>query len=218
MIEIKDVYKSFGRQEILKGVNLVVSGETVGLLGANGAGKSTLLKCILGILEFDGMIRVAGFDVRKDPIEAKRRISYIPQSFPLWPDLSVEEALRFCAKLREAPRSREDQLLEEFGLAAHSKKTIATLSGGMRQKLSIAIALLSDPEVILLDEPTASLDAWATREILRILSGWHGKKSILLSSHRTDEIEAVADRCVFIRDGILAERSGFELKEDTCVL
>jgi ABC-2 type transport system ATP-binding protein len=148
---------------------------------------------------------VAGFDVKRQGIEAKRGVAYIPQQFPLWPDMSVAEAMRFMGELREVSRPRQLSLLEEFGLAEHRGKSVAALSGGMRQKLSITIALLSDPSVILLDEPTASLDAWATHEILRILEGWKSRKCVVLSSHRVEEVRALAHRLVSIRGGRLAE-------------
>jgi ABC-type multidrug transport system ATPase subunit len=207
MIEMSDVRKSFGTQPVLKGVQIKIDRQTVGLIGANGAGKTTLLKCVLNLLDFEGSIRVAGFDVRANPLEAKRMIGYIPQQFPLWPEMGVAEAMRFVGELRGVGRPRQSQLLEEFDLAGHSHKAVSALSGGMRQKLSIAIALLSDPEVLLLDEPTASLDAWATREILTILESWKGRKSVVLSSHLLDEVRSVAHRLVRLKDGVLTESS-----------
>lgn len=207
MIEIIGVKKSFGSQEVLKGLSLVAKNETVGLLGANGSGKTTLLKSLLGLLDFEGTIRIGGYDVRTQPLEAKRNIGYIPQHFPLLGDLSVIEAMSFAAQLRQVEARRQDELLAEFQLTAHAAKPVAALSGGMRQKLSIAIALLSDPAVILLDEPTASLDAWATNEILKILESWRGRKTVILSSHRLEEVRAVSHRLVQIRDGRLVEPS-----------
>lgn len=208
MIEVIGVKKTFGQQSVLDGVTLTVDHETVGLLGANGAGKTTLFKCILGLLDFNGVIRISGFDVRVAPLEAKKRIAYIPQQFPLWPDMSVSEAMRFIGALREVSEKRQDSLLEEFGLAAHKNKSVAVLSGGMRQKLSITIALLSDPDVLLLDEPTAGLDTWATQEILKILESWKGRKSVLISSHRIEEIQALSHRMVQISGGKLVQPLG----------
>jgi len=207
MIEICDVRKSFGKQNVLSGISLKVDHQTIGLLGPNGAGKTTLLKCILNLLDFEGTVRVSGFDVRKNTLEAKKRIGYIPQQFPQWSDMNVAETMKFFGALRGIERKRQVTLLEEYDLARHSNKAVSALSGGMKQKLSIAIALLSDPEVLLLDEPTASLDAWATREILKILESWKGKKSVILSSHRIEEVQAVAHRLVQIKDGVLSEPS-----------
>jgi ABC-type multidrug transport system ATPase subunit len=203
MISIKNVKKCFASQSVLDGVNLKVGAETVGLLGSNGAGKTTLLKCILGLLEFDGEILVNGINIKLQPLEAKKKIAYIPQSFPLWNELKVSESMRFFCQLRKVTEKRGLSLLEEFGLTAHKNKLIQALSGGMKQKLSIAIALLSEPEVVLLDEPTTSLDAWATNEILSILKSWKGKKTVLLSSHRIEEVRSVSHRLVEIRDGKL---------------
>jgi ABC-type multidrug transport system ATPase subunit len=213
MIEIKGVCKNFRDQEVLRGIDLFANHETVGLLGTNGAGKTTLLKCILGLLEFDGAITVAGFDVKTQNLEAKKRIGYIPQFFPLWEEMRVRGAMKFFVKLRDADHRRADSLLKEFDLWEHREKRLGALSGGMRQKLSIAIALLPDPEVLLLDEPTASLDAWATREILEILQSLKGRKTILLSSHRLEEVQAVSHRLVQVREGIITSPASKTLKE-----
>lgn len=207
MIELKNVKKSFGTQEVLQDISFKLENETLGLLGANGSGKTTLLKCMLGLLDYEGSIQVAGFDIKKEALQAKRRIGYIPQSFPLWTDLTASEAIRMLGRLRGAGPEKQKALLEEFDLAKHAYKPIAALSGGMRQKLSIAAALLADPDVLLLDEPTASLDAWATQEILRIFEGWKGKKTVILSSHRVEEVQMISHRLVQIQDGVLIEPS-----------
>ena len=167
MIVVEKLEKNFGEQKIFKGLSLNVGKEIVGLIGANGTGKTTLFKCLLGLSDYSGSILIGGLDVRKNPIRIKEKIGYIPQFLPLWPDLEINETIRFFCKLRNVSIERGELLLGQFNLSDHASKKIAFLSGGMRQKLSIVIALISDPEILLLDEPTANLDAWATKEILK---------------------------------------------------
>lgn len=205
MIEVKNLTKSFGSQEVLGGLNIQVGTEAVGLLGANGAGKTTFLKCLLGLLDYEGDILIDGLSARGNELKIKEKMGYVPQSFPLWGDLSVMETLRFFIKLRKIPLSRAEELLERFDLSQHSSKKTSELSGGMRQKLSIVIALLPDPEIILLDEPTANLDAWAIKDVLSILQQWRGQKTILLSSHRIEEVRVVTDRIIQLQDGVLEQ-------------
>ena len=180
MIKIEHLNKSFGEQIIFKDLFLNIDKEIVGLIGANGTGKTTLFKCLLGLCDYSGNISINGLDVRRNSLKAKEMLGYIPQYLPLWPDLEMLEVIQFFCKLREVSGERGHSLLEQFDLIDHRKKKIAFLSGGMRQKLSIVIALLSNPEVLLLDEPTANLDAWATKEILKIMDTWKGNKCILL--------------------------------------
>ncbi len=203
MIQVRDLKKSFGRQRVLSGLNIDIGMEAVALLGPNGAGKTTFLKCLLGLLEYEGEILIDGLKVKGNELKIKQKIGYVPQVFPLWGDLSLSEAMGFFVKLRKADSTRADELLNHFDLKKESDKKISELSGGMRQKLSIAIALLSDPEIILLDEPTANLDVWAIKEILSILLYWRGKKTILLSSHRIEEVRVVTDRIVQLQNGLL---------------
>lgn len=212
MIEAKHVSKTFNGNMVLKDICLFVSRETIGLLGANGSGKTTLLKCLLGILDFKGEIKINDLDVRKNPLATRKLIGYIPQSFPSWGDLTVTEGLHFFAKLRHADKTQETELLGKFALDQHKRKKIRELSGGLKQKLSIAIALLSNPEIIFLDEPTANLDAWAIKDILTILKDFKKQKTVILSSHRIEEILAVANRMVQIKDGVLVEPNINEIR------
>lgn len=212
MIIVEDLRKSFGRTPVLKGIDFTAGSETVGLLGANGAGKTTFLKCLLGILDFEGKVEIGGIDVRKNAVAARRLIGYIPQSFPSWGDLSVRETFKFFSKLRRVDPARTEKIIEQFRLEEHSHKRIYQLSGGLRQKLSIGIALLSDPEIILLDEPTANLDAWAIKDILLILKDYMAQKTVILSSHRIEEVLAVSHRLVQIEDGRLKMPNVDELR------
>ncbi len=201
MIDVSSLSKKFGSHEVLSNIDFKAHHETVGILGANGSGKTTFLKCLLGLLHFEGKIKVVGIDVSQDPVESHRHMGYIPQSLPLWGAVSVGELMDFFAKLRGVSRDRARHLLEEFSLSEHRAKAASALSGGMRQKLSISIALLSDPEVLILDEPTASLDSFATEDILNVLLQWRGKKTVLISSHRIEEVGRVSDRLVSLEGG-----------------
>ncbi len=146
MISIHGVSKFFGRRAALDGVSLTFEpGEVILLLGANGAGKSTLLRCLLGITDFEGTIRVNGLDPLKNGRDVRALIGYMPQAGGLHPDLTAEETLRFYAEIRQAPLARVPLLLREAGLADHAATRVGDLSGGMRQRLGFAVALLTDP-------------------------------------------------------------------------
>ena len=203
MIQIEHLNKSFGDQVIFKDLFLNVDNEIVGLIGANGTGKTTLFKCLLGLCDYSGNISIQGLNAKKDPLKTKKLLGYIPQFLPLWPDLEMAEVVGFFCKLREVSWERGLSLLQQFDLANHRKKKIAFLSGGMRQKLSIVIALLSDPDILLFDEPTANLDAWATKDILKIMEDWKGSKCILFASHRLEEIKVISSRIVQFENGAL---------------
>ncbi len=205
MIKINNLEKKFGDHIIFQGPSLEVHNEIVGIVGANGTGKTTLFKCLLGLSDFSGSIFIDHLDVRKNPLEIKNKVGYIPQYLPIWPDLELIDVIKFFCKLRDVGIERGLFLFEQFNLINHLKKKVAFLSGGMRQKLSIVIALLSDPAILLLDEPTANLDAWATKEILSIMKSWRGEKCVLFASHRLEEVRIISNRIVQIDDGRFIE-------------
>jgi len=212
MIEIKNLRKAYDDQVIFEDFNLTVGKEIVGLIGANGTGKTTLFKCILGLIEFQGQITMSGINVAKHPLKAHKEIGYIPQYLPLWNEITVYECVQFFCNLRKVNLKRGLELLDFFDLKKHQKKSISTLSGGMRQKLSIAIALIPDPPILLLDEPTANLDAWATKEVISTINDWRGKKVVLFASHRIEEIVTISDRLVQISEGKAIHPNLDELK------
>jgi ABC-type multidrug transport system ATPase subunit len=175
------------------------------VLGANGAGKSTLLRCLLGILPYEGSIRVDGLDPLVDGPEVRRRIGYMPQSGGLYPDLSVRETLRFFSELRGASFERARELLEEARLGEALDAKVGSLSGGMSQRLGFALALVSDPPILLLDEPTASLDGASRERVLAKLAELKaGGKTILLSTHSRRRPLSMASRAVTVREGRIA--------------
>jgi ABC-type multidrug transport system ATPase subunit len=199
--------KRYGKVTVLEGVSFEArAGEAIALWGANGAGKSTLLKTILGLLEFEGRVRVEGCDVRRQGKQARRRIGYVPQDVVFY-DQSVRDTLEFYARLKGVGPERISDLIARLGLAEHARKPVPTLSGGLRQRLALAIALLADPSVLLLDEPTASLDAGAQRDYLSLLALLRKEegKTILFASHRLEEVELLANRVLMLEQGRLVD-------------
>jgi ABC-type multidrug transport system ATPase subunit len=204
LIEIRNVTKYFGKLKAVDSVSFRAGkGEAVSLLGSNGAGKSTLIKCILGLLDHTGDITVAGLRVKERPKEVKSLIGYLPQE-PLFYDMRAIDIVRFFARLRGIDEKKPMSVLEKVGLAEHASKYASELSGGMRQRLSFAIALLSEPAFLVLDEPTSNLDARARAEFLRLIKEYkENGKTVIFSSHRLDEVDYLADRAVLMKDGRL---------------
>ncbi len=204
-VVVSGVSKRYGRMPALTEITFEARpGEALALWGANGAGKSTLLKAMLGLVECQGQITIAGHDARRAGKLARHGVGYVPQE-ALFYDLSVAATLTFYARLKHAAPDRIPVLLDRLGLAAHARKPVPALSGGLKQRLALAVALLSDPAVLLLDEPTANLDAQAQREYLALLAELRAKdqKTIIFASHRLEEVEAVADRVLLLEQGRL---------------
>jgi len=212
-VRVRNVGKRYGSVPALSGVSFEAhAGEALALWGANGAGKTTLIKAVLGLIDFDGKIEVEGHDVRRAGKSARRSIGYVPQE-AIFYDLSVQATMEFYARLKgsrgvqlNAP-ARIPVLLENLGLAGHARKPVPALSGGLKQRLALAIALLADPPVLLLDEPTASLDAKAQHDYLALLARLRSeeRKTIIFASHRLEEVEALANRVVALEHGRLVE-------------
>jgi ABC-type multidrug transport system ATPase subunit len=206
MIRARDLTVRIGERTILDGISLeVAQGEVVGLVGANGSGKSTLLRCLVGLVPYRGELSVGGRDVAADPVGAKSLIGYLPQK-PAFGDARAEEALRWVARLRGVPVARVGEVLQEVGLAAFARERAATFSGGMQQRLSLAMALLSGAPVMLLDEPTASLDLEGQRTFAEIAGSLRSSgRTVLISSHRPGEIGRLASRVVHLDSGRVVE-------------
>jgi len=210
MIDIQGISKRYGKRCALSNVSMQIRpGEVTLLLGANGAGKSTLLRCLLGITGFEGAIRVAGLDPLLDGRAVRAQIGYMPQTGGLHPDLTVEETLHLYAGIRRVPRGRCTALLIEAGLTDHTATLVGDLSGGMRQRLGFALALLTNPRILVLDEPTSSLDA-ASRDWLagRLRTIAAEGRTVLVSTHAGQELLAAGDRRIVLEDG--------RLISDTC--
>lgn len=202
---IQEVSKWYGAQQALHSVAFeALPGTVTGFLGPNGAGKSTLMKIITGYLEPDaGQVKVCGMPVGRDSIKTKRRIGYLPEHNPLYPELYIREYLSFAAgvhKIRNAS-ARIDELIELTGLGPERSKRIGALSKGYRQRVGLARAMLHNPEVLILDEPTTGLDPNQILEIRELIKRYGENKTVLLSTHIMQEVEAICDRVVIINKG-----------------
>lgn len=204
MIDIIDVRKSYNRRTVvLDGTSFrVPAGQAVALWGSNGAGKTTLIRCLLGLLDFRGEIRVAGLDVRRDGKAVRRRVGYVPQEMAFYDDFRVLEAVRFISRLRRTDPRHCQLRLDEQDLLAHAHKRVRELSGGMKQRLALAMAMLNDPPVLVLDEPTSNLDTAGRRGLFELLIGLKNRgKTILFISHRNEEVSGLADRVLTLENG-----------------
>jgi ABC-type multidrug transport system ATPase subunit len=210
MIEIRNVTKRYGTREALSTVSFnVPAGEVTLLLGANGAGKSTLLRCLLGITEFDGEIRVGGLDPLTNGPRLRSLIGYMPQTGGLHQDLTVADTMAFYGAIRGASADRRTALLEDAGLTAHADKRVGDLSGGMRQRLGFSLALLTDPQILILDEPSASLDIASRRWLAaRLRAAADNGRAVLVSTHAGQELLEAGHRRVELEDGRLVLDTG----------
>ncbi len=214
MIEIKNLCKNYGDRPAIRNLNFSVKkGEVVGFLGPNGAGKSTTMKIITGYMApSSGEVRVAGFDVFESPLEVKRRIGYLPETPPVYSDMYVLDYLRFVANLKGVPRERVESAaagaIEKTGLGDVRKRMIGNLSKGYRQRVGLAQALVSDPEILILDEPTVGLDPKQMAEIRQLIRQLKGQHTIVLSTHILPEVQASCEKVIIINAGqIVAEDS-----------
>ncbi|HEY5936939.1 MAG TPA: ATP-binding cassette domain-containing protein [Kofleriaceae bacterium] len=208
-IEIEHLSKSYGRIRALEDVSFKVEpGEVIGLLGPNGAGKTTLMKILTGYLEPDGgEVRVHGIDVVADPLSAQRRIGYLPESAPLYSEMIVQEYLDTMAAMRGVPfGDRREKMIEAIratGLEDRVVQPIGTLSKGFRQRVGIAQAIIHQPDILILDEPTTGLDPTQIVEIRDLIKRLASKTTVLLSTHILSEVEAACERVLVIMRGEL---------------
>jgi ABC-type multidrug transport system ATPase subunit len=218
MICARDLRKRYGSTCVLDGISFhVAPGERIAVLGVNGAGKTTLLRCLLGLTDFEGALEVDGEPAGPAAVGVRRRLGYVPQLPPVF-DLTLAGFLELVADVREIPRERAAARLEDLGLplAAEGDKPLRDLSGGMLQKAYLALALAAEAPVLLLDEPTASLDPGSRREFVRLLSRVKPDTTVVLASHRLEEIEPLTDRLVVLHRGrIVFDGSLPELWEAT---
>lgn len=206
MISLQNVTMHFGPSCALSSLSLdIPPGDSVALWGANGAGKTTLIRCILGLLRFQGSISVAGADVWKNGKSARRQIGYVPQELGFYDDLRVDHSITYFARLK-AVAADPAASLRQVGLEGHEHKRVRELSGGMKQRLSLALALLGDPAILILDEVTASLDALGRDEFVALLKSLAvGGRTMLFASHRIEEVAALARRVVRLNRGSIAQ-------------
>ncbi|HRV95557.1 MAG TPA: nitrous oxide reductase family maturation protein NosD [Anaerolineae bacterium] len=205
MITVTPLTKTFGNFTAVDDLSFEVApGEAVALWGANGAGKTTVIRSLLGLLSARGELRVNGFDARRQGKQARAAVGYVPQELAFYDDLSARETLLFYARLKHIAAHRVDEVLNEVGLSAHGHKIVAALSGGMKQRLALASALLADPPLLVLDEPTSNLDTTARDEFIKLLLAQKQRgKTLLFTSHRLEEVELLASRVLVLEDGRL---------------
>jgi ABC-2 type transport system ATP-binding protein len=206
-IEVKNITKTYGTQKALDNVSFSVNkGEIVGFLGPNGAGKSTLMKILTTYLTADeGEATVNGFDVTTAQKNVQQSVGYLPEHNPLYLDLYVREYLEFSADVHKTDKSRIQEVIELTGLTPESHKKIGELSKGFRQRVGLATALLHNPDVLILDEPTTGLDPNQLVEIRELIKNIGKDKTVFLSTHIMQEVEAICDRIIIIHKGKIVE-------------
>ncbi len=208
MISIQHLTKRFGKISAVDDVSITIKpGQAVALWGANGAGKTTIIRCVTGLYRYKGTIHVNGIDATRHGKAARHAIGYVPQELGFNDDLRVGAAIRFFASLRGSKIDDLDRVLGRVNLLGQHAKRMRELSGGMKQRLALAIALIGDPPVLVLDEVTASLDAVGRGELVTLLSSIarDENRCVLFASHRVDEIEALANRVVMLERGKIVE-------------
>lgn len=205
MLSVRDVGKSFGTTAALSGVSFQLGkGEVAAVIGANGAGKTTLIKCITGLLKFEGEILIDGTDLTRKPKAARRKLGYVAQSPAFHSDLTVKETMTFYADLKGASLSEAPGLLETVGLGDQLEKLAGALSGGMRQRLALAVALLGSPPILVLDEPASGLDIAARIELRELVTRERAAgTSVLLSTHWMEDVPYIADTTLVLDQGKL---------------
>ena len=206
-IIVKNLTKRYGEQRAVDAISFTVNkGEIVGFLGPNGAGKSTTMKIITGYLSPDsGDVSVSGIDVTKQPLEAKKKVGYLPESNALYYDMYVKEYLDFMADVHKIGNKQQaiGKVIEQVGLTKERAKKVGQLSKGYKQRVGLAAALLHNPEVLVLDEPTSGLDPNQIVEIRNVIKEQGRDKLVLFSSHILQEVEAICDRVIIINKGKL---------------
>jgi len=211
-ILIQNLTKKYGNQIALDSVSFSIkSGEVVGLLGPNGAGKSTLMKSVTGaIIPDGGEIKVNEFLVLNQPIQTKKLIGFLPENNPLYYEMYVREYLKFVADIRNEKKERIEEVIQKVGLTPESHKKIGQLSKGYKQRVGLAQAILSNPEILILDEPTNGLDPNQILEIREVIREIGKSKTVILSTHIMQEVEALCSRVILLNKGKIVSDSPIE--------
>ena len=210
MIEVTGLSKRYGEVKAVRGLTFSVGrGEIVGFLGPNGAGKTTTMRMLTTFLTpTSGRASIAGHDVLDEPLEVRRKVGYLPENVPLYPEMRVREFLAYRAKLKDVPRAKRraaiDHVLTRCGLLDFERRLVGQLSKGYRQRVGLADALVNDPDLLILDEPTAGLDPIQVREVRGLLRELGERHTLLLSTHIMSEVEAVCGRVLLIARGRIA--------------
>lgn len=216
MIEVSHLSKNYGERKAIDDLNFSIDrGEVVGLLGPNGAGKSTTMKILTGFMApSSGQAKICGYDVYENPIEVKKRIGYLPETPPLYMDMLVKDYLKFVAELKCVPASAIpssiDRALEKTQLGQVRNRLIKNLSKGFKQRVGIAQALVSNPEVLVLDEPTVGLDPKQVAEIRDLIRELRGEHTVILSTHILSEVQATCSKVIIINEGRIVAQDTIE--------
>lgn len=208
-LEIKHLTKKFGEQTALDNISIdIKSNEIIGLLGPNGAGKSTLMKSIVGALKIDeGQINFNEQDITLNEIESKKKIGFLPENNPLYFEMYIKEYLNFVAEIHKIPESRVSEVIEKVGLTPEISKKIGQLSKGYKQRVGLAQAILHEPDLLILDEPTNGLDPNQIIDIRNVIKEIGQKKTVILSTHIMQEVEALCSRVILINKGKIVQDS-----------
>jgi len=218
-VEVKNISKLYGSQKALDQVNLQINkGEVVGLLGPNGAGKSTLMKILTSFLTpTSGQAFINGYDVQENALKIKQLIGYLPEHNPLYPEMYIKEYLKFTLKMYPSVKNADhivSEIIALTGLEPEQNKKIGALSKGYRQRVGLAQSLIHDPDILILDEPTSGLDPNQIVDIRKIISDLGKEKTIILSTHIMQEVEAICDRVIIIDQGkIIADDTTHNLSK-----
>lgn len=203
MITIEHLTKSYGRTEVVSDFSLTIDdGESIALWGPNGAGKTTVVRCLLGLVTCDGEIRVGGLDAATHGKAVRSAMGYVPQELSFYDEMTVYDLLDYSAALRSLPPERVDEVLGMVDLLDHRDKKIRELSGGLKQRVGIASALVPDPPILLLDEPTSNLDARSRDAAIELLQGLRDDgRTLVVTSHHVEEMAMLVDRVVAMEEG-----------------
>lgn len=221
MIEVKNLSKKYGEKQAVKNISFKVEqGEILGFLGPNGAGKSTTMNMIAGYLPMSGgTVTICGTDISKEPVKAKKKIGYLPQDPPVYPDMRVKEYMSFCAGLKRIPRAKRKEeiqrVMELLKITDVKDKLIKNLSGGYKRRVGFAQAIMGSPEFVILDEPTVGLDPEQVIEVRNIIRDLKKHHSVIFSSHILSEVSEVCDRVVIINKGDIRAIDTIENLEKT---
>ena len=211
-LQIINLTKKFGDQTALNNINIEINNtEIIGLLGPNGAGKSTLMKSIVGALKIDeGQIVFNGKDIRENEIESKKNIGFLPENNPLYDEMYVKEYLSFVADLHQVSKDRIAEIIDLVGITPEKSKKISQLSKGYQQRVGLAQAILHAPDLLILDEPTNGLDPNQIIEIRNVIKEIGKEKTVILSTHIMQEVEALCSRVILIHQGNIIQDSNIE--------
>lgn len=211
-LEIKNLTKKFGEQTALNNINIEIKkNEIIGLLGPNGAGKSTLMKSIVGVLKVDkGEIIFDGKNIAENEIQTKEKIGFLPENNPLYNDMYVKEYLQFVADIHKIQKEKVDEIIDLVGITPEKSKKISQLSKGYKQRVGLAQAILHEPDLLILDEPTNGLDPNQIIEIRNVIKEIGKEKTVILSTHIMQEVEALCSRVILIHQGKIVQDTGIE--------